>query len=168
MPLSFLKVGSPDSRRVFVRGHFGPKKKIFTPPPPKNSPIRCRHPPGRLAPPALPPPLLGFSIKKPTPPPHRRLRLPLPPPRAEKKYKKYPKRPPSFVGENRTGAHRPLKRTTFFGTSVDTFVGSSWELSWGVFELRAENWENQPARVLSEADRRPMLGLQGRGSRCGG
>ena len=50
---------------------FRPRKKIFSPPPQKNSPIRRRHPPGPSAPPVLenPPPLLGFSIKNRSPQP---------------------------------------------------------------------------------------------------
>ena len=79
------------------------KKKNYPPPPQKNSPIRRRHPPGSLAPPALTPPLLGFSIKKTDPPNHpRRLRLPLPPPPGRKK-KENSKRPPSFGMKNFLG-----------------------------------------------------------------
>ena len=73
-------------------GRFSPEKKYLATPPPKNSPVRSRHPPGPSAPP--PPgnsPLLLFSIKnRPLP----RLELPPPLPRADKK--KNPKGPPRF------------------------------------------------------------------------
>ena len=66
-------------------GRFGPEKKIFSPPPPQNSQVHRRHPPGPSAPsPPANPPLLGFSIKNRSPPAWR-LGLPLPPPRGEKK-----------------------------------------------------------------------------------
>ena len=61
-----------------------PKKIFSPPPPPKNSPIRRRHPPGP-SPPWKTPPLVGFSIKTGPPPPPWPIRLPLPPPRPEKK-----------------------------------------------------------------------------------
>ena len=53
--------------RLGLGGHFGPEKKLFSPPPPqKNSPIRRRHPPGPSAPPVLenpPPPSWDFQSK---------------------------------------------------------------------------------------------------------
>ena len=73
-------------------GHFGPRKRIFSPPPPPKSPIRRRQPPGPSAPPGDPPPFLGFSIEN-LPPPSRRPRTP-PSPSQSRKIKKYPKRPP--------------------------------------------------------------------------
>ena len=46
------------------------KKRVFSHIPTPNSPIKgvCRHPPGPLTPPPERPPLLGFSLKKSTPP----------------------------------------------------------------------------------------------------
>ena len=76
-----------------TRSTFRPRKKIFSPPRPKESPIRRRHP---LAPPREnpPPPYLGFSIKNRSLPPPAVSDSPFLP-RPEKN-KKYPKRPPSL------------------------------------------------------------------------
>ena len=83
--------------RAFTWSTFRPQIKIFSPPlPPKpKTPLRRRHPPGPSRP-GEPPPLLGFSIKKRSPP-SQRLGLPLSPPE-QKRSKKYPKRPPSLGG----------------------------------------------------------------------
>ena len=63
-------------------GRFGPEKKYLAPPPKfPNSPQRPSRP---LSPSRSWRALLGLSIKIDTPP-SRRLRLPLPPPRAKKK-----------------------------------------------------------------------------------
>ena len=79
--------------------HFGPEKKYFSPPPPKEFPNSPQTPPGPLAPPPRenPPPPPSWDFRWSTDPsPSRRLGLSLPPPRPEKN-KKYPKRPPSCV-----------------------------------------------------------------------
>ena len=65
------------------------------------------HPPGRP-----PPPLLGFSIKKSPPHPPGASDSPFPSPE-QKKNKKYPKRPPSFVDfQSNLSQFWPIK---FFG-----------------------------------------------------
>ena len=49
------------------------------------------------------------------------------------------------LGANRTGEPRPLEWTrvdAFVDTSVDAFVGRSWELSWGVLELIGRREKN--------------------------
>ena len=63
---------------------FRPRKKIFSPPPPPflAATLPAPRPP---RPPGRPPPLLGFSVKSRSPPSWR-LGLPLPLPRAGKKY----------------------------------------------------------------------------------
>ena len=65
---------------------FRPRKKIFSPPPPQNSPNSPQTPSRCPSRPESPPPLLGFFNKKPIPAPPPGL----PPPRTEKN-KKYPK-----------------------------------------------------------------------------
>ena len=67
-------------------GISAPKKKNLAPPP--------KFPADTLRPFAAPPPVLGISIENPTSAPSWRHGLLLPLPRAEKKTKKYPKRPP--------------------------------------------------------------------------
>ena len=92
------------SRLVFHRLpplEFRPRKKIFSPPPPKipNLPQTPSRPLGP-SPPGETPPLVGFSIKN-RPPPSRRPRTPPSPSPSRKKNKKYPKRPPRKKGGER-------------------------------------------------------------------
>ena len=77
---------------------FRPRKKKFGPPPPPpgNSQFATGTLPAPRPLPLLETPLLGnfkLEIDPPIPAP----RLPLPPPRAKKKYKKYPKCPPGCM-----------------------------------------------------------------------
>ena len=84
------RVSGVQKKSEFLGGHFGPEKKYLAPPPPPNSQIRCRHPPGPSAPPLLETPPLN---KKSTP----RLSMPRTPPSASPSRKIiYPKRPPRF------------------------------------------------------------------------
>ena len=83
-------------QRDFSWWTFRPRKKIFSPPPPK-SPNSPQTPSRPLGPSWKPPPPSPGIFNKNGPPPSWCLGLPLPPSRAEKKKnKKYPKRPPSF------------------------------------------------------------------------
>ena len=69
-------------------------KKIFSPPPKKNSPVRHRHPARPLGPPpGTPPPPSGIFNKKTDSLPPQRFGLPLPLPEPNKN-SKHPKRPP--------------------------------------------------------------------------
>ena len=91
---------------LLLGGHFGPEKKYLAPPPPKKNPQFAAD--TLPAPRPLlenPPPLLGFSIKILTPAP---LPAALDSPRAEKKIKKYPKRPPSLLPPKRLSRTKVL------------------------------------------------------------
>ena len=67
-------------------GHFGPEKQKISPPPPKNSPLHRRHPPGHSAPLRAgdPPPGIFNKRSTPAPPPPRCLGFPVPLPEQKK------------------------------------------------------------------------------------